>query len=111
VVIASYGVLKSVDESSLELLAKLFANDNAVKVLEIVLFNYSPTAITLLQQQRHALRTQNQYDLPANEDITPLESALRPPARRMEHELRRKFKNAVAGRRSELGRGVKEGRG
>lgn len=110
-VIASYGVLKSVDESSMELLAKLFTSDNAVKVLEIVLFNYSPSAVTLLQQQRHVLRTQNHYDLPANQDTPAPESAVRPPARRMEHELRRKFKNAVAGRRSELGRGLKEGRG
>lgn len=65
VFIENYGELKKIDEASIDLLTELFKCENAIKILEIVLFNYSLEAIGHIQDHKKELITEMVYNAPA----------------------------------------------
>ncbi len=65
IVIEKHGELRQFDQYSIELLNRLFENENAVKILEIMLFNYSMAAIREIKENKEELAQQNYYSQPS----------------------------------------------
>lgn len=61
IVIEQHGYLKEVDSESIALLNLLFCNNNAIKILEIVLFSYSTEALRGIKKNKEEIIRENFY--------------------------------------------------
>ncbi len=64
IVIEKYGELREIDEMSIDLLNNMFKAENALKILEIVLFSYSLEAINHIHHHKREISSELAYNEP-----------------------------------------------